>query len=83
MTPEQWDADDKLRAAIEGFVRAFRLAPDHELVSEYVVSGVAVSGQDGREGETRMFVALPGGRGPHYVALGLLRQAQVFFEKDL
>lgn len=83
MTPEQWDADDKLRAAIEGFVRAFRLAPDHELVSEYVVSGVAVSGEDGRESETRMFIALPGGRAPHYVVLGLLQQALTFYQRDI
>ncbi|WP_326642921.1 hypothetical protein OG884_18710 [Streptosporangium sp. NBC_01755] len=83
LTPEQHEADAQLRAAIEAVVRAFELAPDHELITDYVVAGVAVSMADEHEGETQMFCAMPGGSLPHYKVLGLLRQAQIFYENDI
>lgn len=83
LTADQQAADAQLRAAIEAVVKAFDLAPDHELITDYVVSGVAVSMADEREGETKMFCTMTGGSLPHYKVLGLLRQAQIFYEHDL
>ncbi|MFF3443624.1 hypothetical protein [Streptosporangium sp. NPDC002721] len=83
LTVEQYEADARLRAAIQEFVAAFGLAPDHELISDYVVSGVAVSMNPDRAGETQMFTALPGGSLPHYKILGLLAQTRSFYERDI
>lgn len=83
LTADQQAADAQLRAAIEAVVAAFDLTPDHELITDYVIAGVAISMADEREGETQMFITVPGGTLPHYKILGLLRQAQVFYERDL
>jgi uncharacterized protein involved in high-affinity Fe2+ transport len=83
LTPAQEAADVQLRAAIEACVKAFDLAPDHDLIVDYVVTGVAVSLDDEQQGETQMFCVMPGGTMPHYRLIGLLRQAQVHFEADV
>lgn len=83
LTPEQQTADAQLRAAIEACVKAFGLADNHELIVDYVVTGVAVSLDDEHQGESQMFSIMPGGTMPTYRLLGLLRQAQVYYEHEV
>lgn len=83
LTADQQAASVQLHAAIEGAVKAFGLAPDHDLTTDYVITGVAVSLDDERQGETHMFVFPTGGTMPHYKVLGLLRQATIHYESDL
>ncbi|MDH2424771.1 hypothetical protein [Sphaerisporangium sp. TRM90804] len=66
-------ADADLRAAIEGYARAFGLIADGEMILDYIAVGVAQALHD--EGETRHFACYPGGVSPVYKVVGLLHCA--------